>query len=114
MHELGIVFYIIRDVKEVAQQNQVDHVHSVTLELGEVSGVIFDYLEDCWNWAVSKEEVLTGCKLICEQIDAVTYCEDCQQTYPTVKYGKICPHCQSEKTYLLKGNEVSIKEIEVM
>ena len=26
---------------------------------------------------------------------------------------KICPHCKSENTYLLKGNEVEIKEIEV-
>ena len=114
MHELGVVFYIIRDVKKVAEENQVEHVHTVTLELGEVSGVIFDYLEDCWNWAVSKEEILTNCKLKYEQIDAVTYCENCQKTYPTVQYGKICPYCQSEKTYLLKGNEVSIKEIEVV
>ena len=31
----------------------------------------------------------------------------------TVRYGKICPHCGSENTWLLRGNEVEIKEIEV-
>ena len=114
MHELGVVFYIIRDVKKVAEENNVQKIHSVTIQLGEVSGVIFDYLEDCWNWAVKKEPILDGAKLINEQEDAITYCENCQQTYPTVQYGKTCPHCQSDRTYLLKGNGVSIKEIEVI
>ena len=31
--------------------------------------------------------------------------------YETVTYGKICPNCGSEHTYLLKGNEFMIKEI---
>lgn len=112
MHELGVVFYIIKDVKAVAAENNVKKVHSVTLELGEVSTVIPHYLEDCWNWAVKREEILDGAKLIIEKIDAVTFCEACRSEYPTVAHGKICPHCGSEKTYLLRGNEVSIKQIE--
>ena len=39
MHELGIVFYIIDDVKGVAVENGVSRVARVILELGEVSGV---------------------------------------------------------------------------
>ena len=112
MHELGVVFYIIKDVKAVAVENNVTKVNSVTLELGEVSTVIPHYLEDCWDWAVKREEILDGAKLIIEKIDAVTYCEDCGAEYPTVAHGKICPHCGSGKTYLLRGNEVCIKQIE--
>lgn len=113
MHELGVVFYVIDDVKKVAVENNVEHVHSVTLQVGEVSTVIPEYLIDCWNWAVKKHDILTDCELRVERIDAITYCEDCQKTYPTVQYGKICPYCQSEKTYLIQGNEFNIKEIEV-
>ena len=47
-----------------------------------------------------------------EQIPAVTYCEQCKKTYETVKYGKTCPYCKSDQTYLVKGNEFNIKEIE--
>ena len=46
------------------------------------------------------------------KIEAVTYCEGCRKEYPTVEHGKICPYCGSENTYLLKGNEFIIKEIE--
>ena len=52
-------------------------------------------------------------ELVIEQIDAVSFCEDCQQEYPTVQYAKICPHCGGEHTYLLRGNEFLIKEIGV-
>ncbi len=113
MHELGVVFHVIDHVKKIAEENKVSHVNSVTIELGEVSAVIPFYLEDCWNWAVTKHEVLIGCKLKIETIKAVTYCEDCKSEYETVKYGKICPNCGSEHTYLLRGNEFTIKEIEV-
>lgn len=113
MHELGIVFHIAKTVEEIAAENHVDRVHSVTLEVGEVSTVIGEYLIDCWNWNAKKSEVLNGCELEIETIKAITFCEDCKEEYETVAHGKICPHCGSENTYLLVGNGVSIKEITV-
>lgn len=113
MHELGIVFYIIRDVKQVAEENHVGHVSSVVMNIGEVSTVVPDYLTDCWRWAADKEEMLKGCELRIITTPAVTYCDDCKQEYGTVQYGRKCPHCGSEHTWLLRGNEVEIKEIEV-
>jgi len=112
MHELGIVFHIIKSVEEIGAQNELKKVASVTLEIGEVSGIVPEYLTDCWKWAVKKSELLDGSELRVEQIDAVTYCEGCGKTYPTVQYAKICPHCGSDKTYLVTGSEVNIKEIE--
>ncbi len=113
MHELGVTFYIIRDVKEVAKENNVSKVAEVTIELGEVSGVIPEYLTDCWEWACKKEPIMVGCKLNIETMEAVTFCEDCRQEYSTLKYAKICPHCGSGNTYLLRGRDVSIKDITV-
>ena len=53
MHELGIVFHIIDSIEEVGRQNKLRRVSTVTLELGEVSGVVHTYLEDCWHWAAA-------------------------------------------------------------
>lgn len=112
MHELGVVFYVVRDVKEVAEENHLEQVSSVTLEIGEVSGIIHDYLTDCWDWAKKKEPVMAEAKLLIEQIDGVSFCEDCEREYPTVRYGRECPYCGSGRTYLRRGNEFLIKEIE--
>lgn len=113
MHELGVVFHVIKMVEEVAAENDLTEISSVTLELGEVSAVIESYLQSCWKWSVEKKsDIMHGCKLIVEPIPAVTFCEDCEKTYRTVEHGKICPHCGSGHTYLLQGNEFNIKEIE--
>ena len=114
MHELGVVFHCIKQINEIAAENNVKKVNSVTIQIGEVSTVIPYYFEDCWNWAIKKEPVLEGSKLIIETVDAVTHCEDCLKDYPTVQHGKICPHCGSEHTYLLQGNEIYIKQIEAI
>lgn len=114
MHELGIVFHIMDSVEAVAAENGVSQIRSVTIEVGEVSTVIPEYLTDCWAWAVKKRPLLTDCRMLVERLPAVTWCEGCGREYPTVAHGKRCPHCGSDETYLLKGNEVNIKEIEVI
>jgi len=111
MHELGIVFHIIKTVERVGEENQLTMVSSVTLQLGEVSGVVHTELADCWKWAVKKTELLKNAELLIETIPAVTFCESCDTTYETVQHGRICPHCGSERTYLVQGNEINLKEI---
>lgn len=114
MHELGIVFHIIKTIEEVAAEQKLQSVSKVVLEVGEVSTVIPEYLTDCWDWACKKSELMNGSELKIETIKAVTYCEDCKKTYETVKYAKVCPYCKSENTYLIEGDEVQIKEIEAL
>ena len=112
MHELGIVYHIIRDVENVARANGVSRVSSVTLLLGEVSGVVSDLLLDAWRWAADKKVHHRGCGAYVEPVEAVTHCEACGRDYATVEHGKTCPHCGSGDTYLLQGQEVMIKQIE--
>lgn len=113
MHELGVTFHIMDHVQKVAEENGASRINKVVLELGEVSTVIESYLQNCWKWAVKKREMFDNCELVVEPLPAISYCEDCKESYSTLQYGKICPNCGSEHTYLLQGNEFIIKEIEV-
>ena len=113
MHELGIVFYIIRDVKEAAEANGVQHVDAVVMDIGEVSTIVPEYLQDVWRWAADREELLKGAELKINLIPAVTWCDSCKSEYATIAHGKICPSCGSDRTWMLRGNEVEIKEIEI-
>lgn len=114
MHELGVVFKVADSVTKVAKDNGAEKIHSVTLELGEVSTVIPEYLLDVWKWNCKRTPMLEGCELRIERIPAITHCDNCGQNYDTVPQGKICPHCGSGNTYLLQGNEFTIKEITVL
>lgn len=113
MHELGVTFHVVDHVVSIAQKNDIKKVDRVIIELGEVSTVVPDLLIDCWNWARKKHTELEECELMVETIKAVTFCEDCKKEYGTVEHGKTCPYCGSENTYLLRGNEFTIKQIEV-
>jgi hydrogenase nickel incorporation protein HypA/HybF len=112
MHELGIIVHVAKTIEEVAKENEVTQIGSVTLEIGEVSGVVPEYLTDCWNYYRKKTPLLENSEMKIEQLSAVTFCTNCKEEYETVKHGRQCPHCGSYETYLLRGNECNIKEIE--
>ena len=40
MHELGLVNYVVKEVDKIAKEQGVDKIKSVTLEFGEVSGIV--------------------------------------------------------------------------
>ena len=93
MHELGVTFHIMDHVQKVAEENGVSRVNKVVLELGEVSIVIESYLQNCWKWATKKREMFDNCQLVVENLPAISYCEDCKESYSTLQHGKICPNC---------------------
>lgn len=111
MHELGIIVHINKTLHEIAEENHLTEIESVTVEYGEVSTIVPEYLTDCWAYYRKKFPLIEKAELKMEVLPAVTFCEDCKQTYPTVQYGRECPYCKSGNTYLLEGNECNIKEI---
>ena len=68
MHELGIVFHIADSLLAVGRENNLTSISSVTIELGEVSGVVDSYLTDCWRWTAEKHDLLRGCKMLIEDV----------------------------------------------
>jgi hydrogenase nickel incorporation protein HypA/HybF len=114
MHELGLINYVVKQVSEIAEEKNIQKISSVTLEFGEVSGIVTSYLHDYWNWYTKKFPLFDGAALRTVEIPAVTWCDDCHIQYSTVKYGKICPHCGSGSTWLIRGNEMRIKNFEAV
>lgn len=112
MHELGILVHMAKTLKSLAEENQLTEIVGITLEVGEVSGIVPEYMTDCWAYYRKKEDIMKNSELKIEITPAITICENCGKTYQTVKYGKQCPHCESYDTYLLEGNGCNIKEIE--
>ena len=112
MHELGIVMHVIRTLEEVAEENHVTRIGSVTLSVGEVSGVVHEQMIDCWNYFKVRRDFVRDAELRLEVIPTVTYCTACGEKYETLRYGKTCPRCGSGETYLIQGSEFSIREIE--
>lgn len=114
MHELGTVVYIIDSVEKICKEQNLTTVESVTVEIGEVSAIVPEYIVDYYNWSKKKSDYLKDSEIIVETLPAVTFCQDCKKTYPTVEFGKECPYCKSGNTFLITGNEYNIKQIVAM
>lgn len=113
MHELGIAFHIIKVADEFAEKNHIKEVSCLNLEVGEVSSVVPKYLEDVWKWAcLNQSKQMQHCKLNIIVLKAISYCKDCKKTYDTVRYGRECPYCKGNDTYLVEGDEVTVTSIE--
>ncbi len=114
MHELGIVMHVIGQVEKVAGDNGVKKVTKLNMEVGEVSSVVPELFTDCFEWAKKRSEYLRDAQLELIILKAISYCRACKNTYGTCDYAKKCPHCGSYDTYLVTGNEINIKDIEVV
>ena len=101
-----------KTLEETAKEEHITKIGSVTLEIGEVSGIMTDLFTDCWDYFKTRHPVLRDSELRIVKIPAVTFCNGCGQTYETVRYGKECPYCHSGETWLVDGNQCMIREIE--
>lgn len=111
MHELGIVRHVIDQVEKAAEENNVERVIKLTLEVGEVSSIVPDYFRDCFEWSKKKTKYMRDTQLELIILEGISYCTNCKNTYKTVEHAKICPHCGSSETYLVTGNQMTIKDM---
>lgn len=110
MHELGIVYEIIKVVDNFVVENQLTTVDKIVLEIGQLSQAIPRFIEQCYPAAVS-ETPYEGTKLEIISLPANGKCNGCNEIYNIIDYHKVCPNCQAEDFTLLSGREFNIKEI---
>ena len=95
MHELGILDAMIHTIEDVVREEGAEEVERIVLDVGELSGVVPRYLEECWpaaRYKTSMEE---------------TELEVC--VVPGIV--KCCPMCEGQQMEILSGNDLMIKEI---
>jgi hydrogenase nickel incorporation protein HypA/HybF len=108
MHELSIACSIVEIVAETAQARKV---HRVTVEIGQLSGVMPESVA-FWFPEVARGTQAADASLeICE-IAALARCEDCGAEFPTPSMLTACP-CGSFRFKRLKGEELNVKSIEL-
>lgn len=110
MHELGIVYEVIKIVDEFVVENDLTRVDKIVLEIGQLSQTIPHFVEACYPAAVS-DTLYEDTKLEIIVLPAVGQCQVCDELYNVVDHRKICPNCQAEDFRLISGREFNIKEV---
>ncbi|NTV77578.1 MAG: hydrogenase maturation nickel metallochaperone HypA [Clostridiales bacterium] len=110
MHEIGVLFEIVKTVEQFAEENQVEQIEKLVLQIGELSSMIPKYLKNLYPAAV-EGTILDGSELEIEILPANALCKDCNRVFNLVTNKGICPNCDTKNWELLSGKEFYIKEI---
>lgn len=110
MHELGIVYEVIKVVDNFVLENNITRVEKIVLEIGQLSQAIPRFIEECYPAAVDETAYETT-KLEIITLPAMGDCRVCGEIYNIVDRLKICPKCQSEDYKIISGEEFNIREI---
>jgi hydrogenase nickel incorporation protein HypA/HybF len=108
MHELGITQNIVAIALEHAQDSKVQRI---TLEIGNLSAVLPDAIQFCFDVCCAGT-ALEGAELKIIEIPGVGCCRRCGTEITLEQPFGIC-HCGSTDLEILQGEELKIKKLEV-
>lgn len=110
MHELSVVLEIFDLIEEIMEEQDLKKVSTVTVEVGELSGILPDYFQECWKVA-RIGGTFEKTDLILDFVPAVAKCA-CGNEYEMTKNSRICPKCGKTDYQVLHGREFMVKQIE--
>jgi hydrogenase nickel incorporation protein HypA/HybF len=109
MHEMSITMSVV----EICEEHAGGHrVTEVVLEVGELSGVLPDSIEFCFE-VCSKGTLLEGARLRLEIIRGCGNCTFCAKKMPILSLFDPCAHCGAFGLEIVSGQELRVRELEV-
>lgn len=101
---------IVDKIEAVAKENNVTEIETLVLDVGEYSGVVPEYVEECYP-AVIEGTLLEKTALKINVIPGKARCENCGTGFAVKGNENCCPRCGSQKCKVIEGGEFVIKEI---
>lgn len=109
MHEMSITQSVVEICLTHAGGRRVT---DVVLEIGELSGVVPDSIEFCFE-ACSKGTLLEGARLTMDIVPAVGCCPSCGRQVPVKSHFDPCSNCGGFGLAIESGEELRVKELEL-
>jgi hydrogenase nickel incorporation protein HypA/HybF len=113
MHEMSLAQSIVEIVERTAAANGGGRVSAVRLEVGALSHVEVEALRFCFD-AVTRGGAAEGARLELDSPPGQAWCMPCGATVPLARLGDACPHCGSHQLQVTQGEEMRVKDIELI
>lgn len=108
MHELSYMARMVNTAISAAHENNIKRIGSMEIAVGEMTGLVPEYLEHYYP-AATEGTVLEGSKLIIDFCPVKARCQDCGNEYaPSRENSYKCPACGSVKASILSGREFDL------
>jgi len=112
MHEFSIALNIVEIATETAKANHAEKVNEIEVDIGDMSGVIYEALEFALQSAI-KGTMLENSRFKLNRIKAKAVCLDCRHDFEPEDYLSACGNCGSFNIQIVRGREMKVKSINV-
>jgi hydrogenase nickel incorporation protein HypA/HybF len=112
MHELSICQGLLEQVASVARQNQATGVKRIRLQVGPLSGVEPQLLEQAFPLA-SAGSIAEHAELLIETLAVRVHCNTCGAETDATANRLLCAACGDWHTKLISGDELMLVSVEL-
>ena len=113
MHEMALCENILRVLEEQAAAQHYASVKTVWLEIGPLAGIELEALRFSFD-AVASGTLADQAELVIVETQGEAWCESCAETVPIRQRFDACPRCGGYALQVTGGEELRIKELEVI
>lgn len=112
MHELAVCQSLLGQIESVAAQHRAQRVHSVTVQIGPLSGIEAPLLQQAFPLAMAGS-IAEGAVLEIQQLPIRVHCNQCGMDSEATANKLICAECGDWRTRLLSGDEMLLASLEL-
>ncbi len=113
MHEMALAQSVVEAIEAQAGRHAFNRVERIVLEVGALSCVDPHALEFGFE-AVSRNTLAQGARLEIRTPPGRARCFGCDQDVEIARRGDGCPLCGSHQLVVTSGDEMKVKEMEVV
>lgn len=111
MHEIGALYKMVLQAEKTAKANHVMRIKAMTVEVGELSGILPVFLEKYYSIVIENHPILQGSELNIKMIPGEGLCDECHALYNVAANEGACPKCGSRNKTILGGRDFVLKSI---
>ncbi len=113
MHEMSLMESVVEIVCDTALKNGARAVKVVRLDVGLLSHVNPDALAFCYD-AIRRGTIAEEAILEINRIAGEGWCLDCEKTVALTERFGACPDCGNHRVQMTAGDELKIRDMEVI
>ena len=113
MHELAICQALMEQVERIGQEQRAQHVESIRLGIGPLSGIEPRLLEQAF-YVARAGSIADQARLVIESTPVIVSCKQCGAQTRVLPSRLLCGQCGDWRTTLVSGDEMCLQNIELV
>jgi hydrogenase nickel incorporation protein HypA/HybF len=93
MHEISLVQAMLQQLSDLAAQNQATKIIKITMEIGQMSGVVVDSFRFGFDVLSGNDDLVRGAELVIITPPVSYRCTRCDQVEEAAAQPDSCPQC---------------------